>query len=391
MIKLLLSMLLVNVPTARAGDGFPHSAEEPIESPVGPTEQEGAEPSDRSCDVDLGTWASHQSIPDPKPERAENWRFTAELFQGFSALIEERPGVIRGSCFGRSVQGRPLWALHILDPTAPAQYRILIFAQLHALEWIGAEAIAELAEELVAHPPRGVEVVLVPVVNRDGRTRVERDLIDGFMAYRRANANGVDLNRDWSLNRSSDALWQYLPFFKNYYYTTGEPLSQPETRYLDALAATGFDATVSLHAFGGYIYLPWAGTREIPPDFAEHHRLGRAMSAAQPGRGYRVVQLGRWASWFRGLGLEIDHMYGHHNSTTFLIELTRSGVVWTRPSTFRDYFRWYNPVDPSFHAESGVRALQTLIQDYAWRARVGAPQAPQVGQEVPSPPPESGP
>ena len=287
--------------------------------------------------------------------------------------------------------GLPVVAYHVPGRTAqrlPASQ----LAEICAVEGVVAlkEATGDmaLAEELVAHPPRGVEVVLVPIVNRDGRTRVERDLIDGFMAYRRANANGVDLNRDWSLNRSSDALWQYLPFFKNYYYTTGEPLSQPETRYLDALAATGFDATVSLHAFGGYIYLPWAGTREIPPDFAEHQRLGRAMSAAQPGRGYRVVQLGRWASWFRGLGLEIDHMYGHHQSTTFLIELTRSGVVWTRPSTFRDYFRWYNPVDPAFHAESGVRALQALIQDYAWRVRTGDPPTPQVGQEVPTTPTE---
>jgi hypothetical protein len=268
---------------------------------------------------------------------------------------------------------------------------VLIFAQLHALEWIGSEVAVSLAELLVAQPPEGVEVVLVPVVNPDGRFRVESDLVDGRVeVYRRANSNGVDLNRDWSLYRESDVIWSRLPFFQRYYHSSGAPLSQPETRALDALAATGFDASFSLHAFGGVIYIPWGGTREPIVREAEHLAMARAMSQAMPGRGYRVVQLSRYFRWFRGLGMEIDHMHGVHGTRSFLIELTRSGVRPLQPSTWTDYFRWYNPRDPTPDIRDGVAALHKAIQLYAHSNRVlgAVPPVPQVRPLLPTPPPK---
>ncbi len=376
---LLLSLLLTTTSLATPGAGFPHGAESRSE----PTTLE-----ERPCHVAFSSWVRHQSAPTPHPERAANWHFGAQLGQRLLALENARPHMVETRCIGRSVQGRPIWATTITPRTQPIRHRVLVFAQLHALEWIGSEVAVSLAERLVAHPPEGVEVVLVPVANPDGRFRVESDLVDDRVeVYRRANSNGVDLNRDWSLHRESNVIWSRLPFFNKYYHSSGAPLSQPETRALDALAATGFDASFSLHAFGGVIYIPWAGTSEPIEREAEHLAMARAMSQAMPGRGYRVVQLSRYFRWFRGLGMEIDHMHGVHGTRSFLLELTRSGLQPLQPSTWKDTFRWYNPVDPSPHVRDGVAALYKAIQLYAHSDRVlgAVPPVPQVRPFLPTP------
>ena len=135
------------------------------------------------------------------------------------------------------------------------------------------------------------------------------------------------------------------------------------------------------------IYIPWAGTSEPIEREAEHLAMARAMSQAMPGRGYRVVQLSRYFRWFRGLGMEIDHMHGVHGTRSFLLELTRSGLQPLQPSTWKDTFRWYNPVDPSPHVRDGVAALYKAIQLYAHSDRVlgAVPPVPQVRPFLPTP------
>lgn len=214
-------------------------------------------------------------------------------------------------------------------------------------------------------------MVLVPVANPDGRARVESDLInDRVGVYRRANAQGIDLNRDWTVNREIHSKWAHLPFTGRYYYTSPAPLSQPESQALDRLAESiQPDAVVSLHSFGGYIYYPWGGLREDAPDKEELHRLAEVMLKAQQDGGYIAVQLGQWAGWFQAHGVEIDHFYGKYGAASYIIELSRSGINLFDWSTVRDFFRWYNPRDPTPHVQDGHDAVRALIYDYAWRVR----------------------
>ena len=212
-------------------------------------------------------------------------------------------------------------------------------------------------------------MVLVPIANPDGRARVEKDLIHERVGiYRRANANGVDLNRDWAVNREIHSIWSKLPFTGRYYYTSHAPLSQPESRNLDRLASKiQPDAVVSLHSFGGYVYYPWGGLSEAAPDNAELHRLAEVMLSAQANGGYIAVQLGKWASWFKAHGVEIDHFYGTYGAASYIIELSKSGINLLDWDTVRDYFRWYNPREPEPHIQDGFRAVRGLIYDYASR------------------------
>ena len=92
--------------------------------------------------------------------------------------------------------------------------------------------------------------------------------------------------------------------------------------------------------------------------------LARAMQSAQGRRAYRVVQLSRFLFFFRGHGMELDHLYARHGTQAFLVELTRGGFVWTDPKSFKTYFRWYNPVDPTHHTEQGLRAARVLVRSW---------------------------
>ncbi|MCB9741657.1 MAG: hypothetical protein H6741_02005 [Alphaproteobacteria bacterium] len=322
-----------------------------------------ATPGQGPDDAQFLRWVKRQIPPTPHPVRAEGYDFAAGLFHRVAELEREWPGHVAITKLDKSVDGRPLWAFSVQDPGTPVRQRVLVYAQLHALEWIGAEVAVALLEEVVPHPPPGVELVVVPLVNPDGRYFSEQDLLnDRVRSYRRANSNGVDLNRDWSVNRDADNLWARLPFTRRYYYSSPEPLSQPETRALDRLAATGFDVTVSLHAYGGYIYAPWAGLWARTPDHAQLMALGQVMAEGQPNHPYRVMQLSRWIFFFRALGTELDHMYAVHGAQSYLIELTHSGIRPLKPSTWRDYFRWYNPEDKTPHVEDGVGALMALLR-----------------------------
>ena len=304
------------------------------------------------------------------PEPA--YHFAAEVEAELASLAARRPGVVEARTIGRSVEGRPIVAWRVRRPGdgtafphAPREpQRLLVFANIHAMEWISTEVALGFAEWLVAHPVAGVEVTVVPILNPDGRARVERDLLDGRNAYRRGNARGVDLNRDFAVNREARAVWRRV--IPAYYATSPAPLSQPETRALDRLAAAGrFHAAVSLHAFGGFVYYPWAGSWERAPDRRDFVELGDAMVAAQPPRAYHVRQLARWAFFFRGHGMELDHLYGRYGTRAFLVELTRSGLSPLRPAEWKRYFRWYNPRDPAPHVRSGVAALRALARRLA--------------------------
>lgn len=304
-------------------------------------------------------WADGQEVVEH--DEAE-YHFVADIHERIRPLVEERPGVVRPFIIGRTVEKRPIWAFEVSDPKTPIRKKMLVFAGIHALEWVGVESALELLIDAIEHPPPGVQLVVVPLLNVDKRLLVEGDLLRGERLYRRTNANGVDLNRDFAVNRESDAIWKVL--IPGRYATSPGPLSQPESQAIDALAAEyRFDVSVSMHCFGGYIYTPWSGLFERPPHHAEHVALGRVMQSAQSGRGawaYQVKELSRWGFFFRALGSELDHMYGQYGTMSFLIEMTRTGIELRDRSTWRDPFRMYNPRSRQPHTDMGRDALKAL-------------------------------
>jgi hypothetical protein len=305
-------------------------------------------------------WAERQTTPTSQPAPAEAYRFTGQFFQSLGELMAERPGVVQAEVIGKTTQGRPIWAFHVQKPASTPKRKVLIFGGIHALEWISTEVATDTLLWLIKHPPEDAMVTVIPLLNPDGRAKVERDLLEGKNSYRRGNAINIDLNRDFAHNRKPRAVWRHV--LPGYYSSSPAPLSQPESRALDRLAGREhYDRSASLHAFGGLIYYPWAGLFAHPPDRKRFIALARAMQQAQGAHAYRPLQLGRWGFFFRAHGAEIDHLYGEYGTLAYLIEVTRSGLKPLHPKTWKSYFRWYNPIKSLPHRERGRAALRALI------------------------------
>lgn len=305
-------------------------------------------------------WTRTLPATDPVPEVAADYRFVGALFGDIAAAIARHPDVVEVEHIGDTVVGRPIWAFHVRDPGREPERKVLIFGGIHALEWVGVEVAADVLIEAI-DAPWPVALTVVPLLNVDGRAKVEDDLLAGRNVFRRGNQPQVDLNRDFAVNTEVRAIWAHV--LPAYYGHSDAPLSQPESRAIDTLAARErYDRAASLHAFGGFFYYPWTGRFARPPDEAEFVRLGRRMEQAQGAHAYRTRQLGRWGFFFRAQGSEIDHLYGRYGTHAFLVELTRSGIEPLRPWTWKSYFRWYNPADADPHVERGVRAMRALIE-----------------------------
>lgn len=335
-----------------------------------------AEPPCGACGPEANAWlgwAGAQAevrTAEFRPEAA--FHFAFDVAKVVRPLVVERPGVVVPLRVGTSVEGRAIWGFRLRDPGSPIRGKMLVFANMHALEWTPTEAALAFLLDFAAQPIPGVELVVVPSLNVDGRDRVEHDLVEGRNVYRRGNANQVDLNRDFPVHRESASIWKAV--IPSRYSVSPAALSQPESTALDHLASAEiFDAAVSLHSFGGFFYYPWAGRWARTSDVEELHRLGRVMQGAMVSHPYKPRQLSRWGFVFRGLGMELDHLYSTYGAMAFLVETTRSG--YERPADLGNHFRMYNPRDPQPHASEGVRYLRALAVEVASGRATARPRA----------------
>lgn len=311
---------------------------------------------------DFSAWTANHP-PSPHPESA--YHFAEDLFAEAADIVAERPGVVTPFVVAEAVEGRPVWGFRVRDPSGPTKHKLLLFANIHALEWVPSEVALAALREAAEHPIPGVQLDIIVSLNPDGRARVEADLRDGKNVYRRGNANQVDLNRDFAVNREAKAIWKAL--IPRRYAVSPAPLSQPESRGLDQLAAAErYESSISLHAFGGFIYYPWAGLWKRADDYRVFQHLGVTMQAGMTHHPYKPRQLSRWGFFFRGQGMELDHLYGTYGTLAFLVETTRSGLTPFRPADWTSHFRLYNPRDPAPHVRDGaglVRAWTHAFRD----------------------------
>ena len=186
--------------------------------------------------------------------RYEAWLSTLAKDHSDARLIE----------IGRSVEGRPIRALHV-NPEAPRH--LLLLGRQHPPEVTGALALMSFVERLLAMRRKactqsgptcaffkGHGFMVAPNLNPDGVAR----------GHWRHNVGGVDLNRDWG------------------------PFTQPETQavrdWVDDLEATGQRLALALDFHSTYrnvFYVQDADSPTDPPAFARRW-LARATAAGNP-------------------------------------------------------------------------------------------------------------
>lgn len=149
--------------------------------------------------------------PQTAPEASAHGRTsTLADVQAFLAALTSLPHADRLQVaeFGRSHEDRPLLSVRAALP-GPAdgdRLRALVLGNIHAGEVEGKEAVQVLLREIAlgrhADLLRRVEVTFVPIYNVDGNERIDRknrasqNGPDGGVGQR-ANAQGLDLNRDF--------------------------------------------------------------------------------------------------------------------------------------------------------------------------------------------------
>ena len=110
---------------------------------------------------------------------------------------------------GHSVQGRPIVAWRLGDPTS--RTKVVVMAAMHGDEPGPSRVLRNLRDGRAIH---GADIWVVPTYNPDGVAR-----------HRRQNADGVDLNRNWP------ASWVHTTGAT---YAGPRPASEPETRAIMA-------------------------------------------------------------------------------------------------------------------------------------------------------------
>jgi hypothetical protein len=310
----------------------------------------------------LADWAERLDAADPDAVRVpyrtyrETWRRVAAA----ALAAGDRARVLR---LGASHGGEPLWAIEIDPPGGPvARTGALVIAGIHAMEHVGVATAVALLERAtsVATPWRDQPLAVMPMVNPDGFRAVEAGLARGVRRFWRANARGVDLNRNFAVGWDPRYVLNRIGLF-----APGDAaLSEPESRAVDALCARARPRhAVSLHAFGDWIFLPYAGTRRAPPGLARMQEIARAMAGAQPHRPYRVVQLARRSRLFQARGAEIDHFLDRHGALSFLVEIG-AGPRLREPSTWLEPYGWFTPPAALLERDVAnvVPALERLAQ-----------------------------
>ena len=203
---------------------------------------------------------------------------------------------------GKSVQNRPL---EVYSFGSGPTHRLII-AGIHGG---GEYNTIELADQLIAylqgHPevlPADITLFILRDLNPDGEARAHN-------IYGRANAHGVDLNRNWDANWQVD--WPRTGCWVNTPVTGGpKPGSEPETQALmKFILGNNIDALINYHSAALGVF---AGG--LPPD-DKSIRLAKAIAAVST---YRYPPINTGCDYTGGL---IDWA-DIHGSAAVDLELT---------------------------------------------------------------------
>ena len=230
-----------------------------------------------------------------------------------TATFEPTPTAQFGESFiiGYSVEGRPIEVYQFGN--GPSER--LIVAGIHGgYEWNTVALAEEFINYLMENPdliPPEVTLYIVKNLNPDGYAKAHD-------ATGRANANGVDLNRNFDANWAID--WSRDVCFNQVYVTGGtEPGSEPETQAIMAfILAHHFEAMISYHSAGLGIF-----PGGIPPG-PKSQMLAYYLSAitpyAYPPKDIGCVYTGAMANWTALNGVpSVDLELSTHGDTDFWI------------------------------------------------------------------------
>jgi len=223
------------------------------------------------------------------------------------------PFMVGPVVIGQSVEGRPLEIFRF----GHGPIRRLIVAGIHGgYEWNTIALAQELKTHLAEHPelvPRQITLFLLPALNPDGEA-----LSHSYEG--RANAHGVDLNRNWPAHWKEDwsrtGCWNYLPIGGG-----PQPGSEPEVAALMGfILEQRISALISYHSAALGIFAGGRPSSQASLSLAE--AVAEVSPYPYPPYDSGCEYTGQFADWAAENGIPaIDVELTNHTDTDFEINL----------------------------------------------------------------------
>ncbi|MDW9596029.1 peptidase M14 [Sinorhizobium meliloti] len=274
-------------------------------------------------------------------EAAEQYHSAASLEEELRQLAEAKPEITQLIEMGRSIEGRPIFALRIGDRRGGVP-KILFMGCHHAREWIAVEVPFLLAKELVERADEAPiagwltsgEVWVAPMVNPDGHeySRAQERL---WRKNRRRNDDGsfgVDPNRNYGY------MWGILDVPTSSQVPSDETyvgpraFSEPETQAVrDLVGCERFAGVITYHSYSQLILYPWGYTDKPIPDVQHREQMAgmaQEMQTLIQGVHGKIYVPQQSSALYPTAGDTTDWTYGTYGIPSFTVEL--------RPRTFQE-------------------------------------------------------
>jgi hypothetical protein len=264
---------------------------------------------------------------------------------------------------GHSVEGRPLWRFEWGPNKAPS---VLLTGLIHGVEVIGSLALHRLLEKVTsARRPitERLRLVVAPLLNPDSFAENMERLERGLPAWKRANARGVDLNRNFPpagrvtglLRVFAGSRYRWSP-----YYSGDEPFSEPETKAVrDLVQEIRPRLSIGFHSFGRLLLYPWAHSRRPSPREPSYRRLSEAFLRRIPSSTYRARQA---IHLYPTEGDLDDWLEAEHQTLAFTVEVGMLDRRLLDPRRALNPFCWMNPTRIEAATEEVLPGLLGLLE-----------------------------
>lgn len=284
----------------------------------------GRVPADQSHPYDAATPPPPSPIvraSSPTPFLPEKQIVSPSPTQTSTAIPSATPGGGEARTIGYSVEGRPLEVYRF----GHGAQNLLIIAGVHGgYEWNTVALADQLIDYLKENPgmiPENNSLYILRVLNPDGYARDHG--ADG-----RANANQVDLNRNWDANWQ--AKWEGTQCWSKRVITAGsEPFSEPETRTLKKFIEDyQVRRIINYHSAGLGIF---AGGIKDKDSQAMAREMARVSPYAYPPVQTDCQFTGQLVDWASLQGITaVDVELRNHTDTDFEInlEILRVFLTW---------------------------------------------------------------
>ncbi len=287
---------------------------------------------DKSRIYAAGQGLNHITLPGSLIESLPaGYQTYADLTQNLKGLAQTYPNLATLEDAGDSwetQQGkakRDIWALKITARPNQEQPAALFTGGHHARELAPVEVSYRLAKSLLegyGKDPRitamldSREVWIVPMVNPDGRSRVE----DGEIFWRK-NVHAFSAGVGVDINRNYDAYWEKGEAYPPKETFRGEAaFSEPETQAIRNLfAKRKFGSWMDYHAYGNAVIWPPGYSRDLSPDDAKFRELGQQIVAKN---GYDADTIAR--RFYLSYGSGADWAYTRFGTLAYGCEMGSS-------------------------------------------------------------------